>query len=260
MKILAIGDVTSPTAAEKLARVLWNYRKKNNIDMVIVNAENAGFITGATPEVMETLLLGGADCLTGGNHTLRNRRSHTLLEETKEVVRPVNFGDSAPGRGYTTVDVAGYRVLVINAMGQVNIDPVLDSPFSHIERVLKSEEGKYDISILDIHAEATGEKHAIAHYFDGRISAIFGTHTHVQTADERILPNGTGYISDIGMCGEQGGILGIETNSVVYSVRNHLPPKFVPAEGEVVAFGAIFTIDTATGKTTSVERVKFNTV
>ena len=130
LRILAIGDVTSPKAAEALARALWEKRKETGADLVIVNAENAGFITGATPEVMETLLLGGADCLTGGNHTLRNRRSHTFLEETKEVIRPVNFGDSAPGRGYTTVDVAGYRVLVINAMGQVNIDPVLDSPIA----------------------------------------------------------------------------------------------------------------------------------
>lgn len=260
MRILVIGDVTSPTAAEKLAKRLWDYRKNNSIDAVIVNAENAGFITGAHPEIMETLLRGGADCLTGGNHTMRNRRSHTFLEETKEVVRPINFGASAPGRGYTVIDVCGYRMLVINAMGQVNIDPVLNSPFAYIDRALSETEGKYDISLLDIHAEATGEKYAIANYFDGRISAVYGTHTHVQTADEQILPKGTGYISDIGMCGESGGILGIETSSVVDSVRMHLPPKFTPATGEVVVCGAIFTIDTATGKTTGVERVKFNTV
>ena len=256
MKILALGDVTSPKAVEYISKNLWKYRAENKIDLAIVNAENASFITGASEELAEKLLMSGADCLTGGNHTLRNRSVHNYLDDRLEILRPINFGDSVPGRGYAVIDAAGYRVLVINAMGCVHIDPCLNSPFEYIEKVLCDEDGKYDFSVLDIHAEATGEKMAIGTFFDGRINVIFGTHTHVATADEQILPGGTGYITDIGMCGESGGILGIEKNSVIDSMRRHMPPKFSPAPGEVSLEGAVFTLDTKSGRVTKVERVK----
>lgn len=255
MKILVIGDITSPSAAEQLAGRLWDVRRSLGVDAVIANAENAGFITGAAPDTAELLFRGGVDVLTGGNHTLRNKRSHTFLEECDSILRPINFGGGAPGRGYTFSDVAGYRMLVINAMGTVHVDPTLDSPFRFIEDVLERERGEYDVSVLDIHAEATGEKLAIAHHFDGRLDVVFGTHTHVQTADEQILPHGTGYITDVGMCGESGGILGIETSSVIESIRTHLPPKFAPATGKVVADAALFTVEIGKG-TTKVERLK----
>ena len=257
MKILALGDITSPAAAEYISKNLWKYREQNKIDLVIANAENAGFITGASEEIAKKLLMSGADCLTGGNHTMRNRSVHGFLDETNEMLRPINFGDSVPGRGYTVVDAAGYRVLVINAMGCVHIDPVLNSPFDYIDKVLREEREKYDFSVLDIHAEATGEKTAIGMCYDGRINVIFGTHTHVQTADERILEGGTGYITDIGMCGESGGILGINKDAVIDSIRRHMPPRFTVAPGTVICEGAIFTIDTKNGRVTSVERVKF---
>ncbi len=256
MKILAIGDVTSPRAAEYLSRKLWRYREENQIDFTVVNAENASFITGAGPEVAEKLLRGGADCLTGGNHTLRNKQIYTFLDENREMLRPINFGDSAPGRGYTVLDASGRRVLVISAMGCVHIEPNLDAPYSFIDAVLESEKGNFDVAILDIHAEATGEKLAIAHSYDGRINVVFGTHTHVATADECILPHGTGYITDIGMCGESGGILGIDKDSVIETMRTHMPPRFRPSQGEVECSGAVFTLDNITYRVIDVKRVK----
>ena len=257
MKILVIGDVTSPSGVEHLKRNLWKFREQNKIDFCVVNGENASFVTGISAELAEVLLRSGADCISGGNHTLRNKRVYTYLDDTAEIIRPVNFGDSVPGRGYTILDACGYRMLVINALGKVDMNPTLDSPFDYIERVLRKEEGRYDFAILDIHAEATGEKLAIGYCFDGKINVIFGTHTHVQTADGRVLPKGTGYISDVGMCGESEGILGMDPDSVILRMRSNMPHNFKAANGRCHADGVIFTLDTSSGRVTKVEPVGF---
>ena len=257
MRILAIGDVTSPGGICHLENNLWRIRRERKIDFCVVNGENAAFVTGISPELADQLLKSGADVITGGNHTLRNRSAFEYLDDTKEMLRPINFGKSAPGRGYTILDANGYRILVINAMGNVHIEPVLDSPYGFIDEVLLEERGNYDFSVLDIHAEATGEKGAVAYSFDGKINVIFGTHTHVQTADETILPKGTGYITDVGMCGESLGILGMEPNSVISRMRTKIANKFKSATGACVANGAIFTLDTTTGKVTDIERISF---
>ncbi len=255
MKILAIGDVTSPAGVMHLTKKLWRFREENSIDFCVVNGENASFITGISEELAERLLKGGADCITGGNHTLRNHKAYNFLDESSEILRPVNFGDCAPGRGYTLLDAAGRRVLVINAMGTVHMDPVLDSPFVYIDRVLKDMAGKYDFSVLDFHAEATGEKLAVGYAYDGKINVIFGTHTHLKTADARVLPNGTGYITDVGMCGESGGVLGMDAEMVVKKMRTRLPMAFKAASGECSADGVIFTLDNKTGRVTEVKSV-----
>ena len=257
MKILAIGDVTSPSGVEHLKRNLWKFREKNKIDFCVVNGENASFITGISAELAEILLRSGADCITGGNHTLRNKKAYTYLDDTAEILRPINFGDDAPGHGFSILDANGYRMLVINAMGRVHIDPVLDSPFTHIDRVLKGCDGKYDFAILDFHAEATGEKLAVGYAYDGAINVIFGTHTHVKTADCQILPRGSGYVTDVGMCGESGGILGMDAEVVVQRMRTSLPHNFKLADGRVFADGVIFTLDTSSGKVTHIESVRF---
>ena len=248
--------MTSPAGVEHLSRSLWKFRKENGIDFCVVNGENASFVTGISAELAEVLLRGGADCITGGNHTLRNHKAYRFLEECNEILRPVNFGDDAPGKGYALLDCMGYTVLVISAMGNVHIEPTLDSPFAWIDRVLRQNEGKYDFSVLDIHAEATGEKLAVGYAYDGKINVIFGTHTHVQTADAQILPRGTGYITDVGMCGESLGVLGMNPERVVERMRTHLPKPFAPAGGPCVADGAIFTLDTSTGKITDIKTVK----
>ena len=257
MRILCIGDVTSRKGVEHLRQNLWRVRKAEKIDFCIVNAENAAFITGASVDDADTLFAAGADCLTGGNHTMRNRSVYTYLDDTDAMLRPINFGDAAPGHGYAVLDVNGYKVMVINAMGNINIDPVLDSPYGYIDRALERETGRYDLAVLDIHAEATGEKVAIGYAYDGKISVVFGTHTHVPTCDEIILPKGTGYISDIGMCGESGGVLGMNPELVVKHQRCRTPIKFEPASGEPKATGVIFDVDVSCGKVTAINRITF---
>ena len=257
MRILCIGDVTSPKGVEHLKTNLWRVRKENKIDFCIVNAENAALITGASANDAETLLASGADCLTGGNHTMRNRSGYTYLDDSENMIRPINFGDAAPGHGYTILDCNGYKIMVINAMGNVNIEPVLDNPYNYIDKALERESGRYDFAVMDVHAEATGEKVALGYAYDGKISVIFGTHTHVPTCDEMILPHGTGYISDIGMCGESGGVLGMNPELVVKHQRCRIPIKFEPASGAPKATGAIFTVNESNGKVTAIERITF---
>ena len=257
LRILVIGDVTSPRGISHLERNLWKIRKENKIDFCVVNGENAAFITGISPELADLLFKSGADVISGGNHTLRNRQTYTYLDDVREILRPINFGDAAPGHGYAIVDGAGFRVLIINALGTVHIEPSLDSPYSFIDKALESAKGKYDFSVLDFHAEATGEKLAIGYAYDGKINAIFGTHTHVPTADETVLPNGTGYITDVGMCGESGGILGMDKDTVLERMRTKLPHKFKASDGAPFANGAIFDIDNSSKKCKSVKRIKF---
>ena len=257
MRILAIGDVTSDGGVKHLEKNLSRVRRENGIDLCIVNAENAAGVYSYTPEQAQRLLLAGADVLSGGNHTMRQKASYAIMEENEALLRPINYGDGAPGRGYTVVTVGSTRVLVICAMGNVHIEPTLDAPFSFIDRALYKEKGRFDLAVLDIHAEATGEKLAVAHAFDGRISVVFGTHTHVPTADLSILAQGTGYVSDLGMCGESGGILGMNAEGVVKKIRYHLPDRLVPAAGPVKADGVIFDVDARSGRVTSLSRISF---
>jgi len=256
VKILAIGDVTSPGGVSHLERNLWSIRKKYGIDFCIVNGENASFITGISREAAEVLLRSGADVITGGNHTMQNFSAVKMLDEFPEVIRPLNYGNDAPGKGFTVVDTGVTRVLVMNAMGNVHMEPQLDAPYSFLDAVLLSERGKYDVAVLDIHAEATGEKLAVAHSYDGKINVVFGTHTHVPTADYTVLPRGTAYVSDLGMCGESGGILGMDVGTVLYKMKTKLPGKFKCADGEPFADGVIFELD-SNGKAVSVERIRF---
>lgn len=257
MRVLAIGDVTSPGGIAHLEKHLWRVRREEKIDFCIVNAENAGGVYSYTPEQAERLLAAGADVLSGGNHTMRQKASYGILEENEALLRPINYGGEAPGRGYTVLNIGGVRVMVICAMGNVHIEPTLDAPYAFIERALAREKGSFDFAVLDIHAEATGEKLAVAHAFDGQIAAVFGTHTHVPTADLKILQKGTGYVSDLGMCGESGGILGMDAEGVVKKLRYHLPDRFVPSKGEPVADGVIFDIDEAHARTVALRRISF---
>lgn len=257
MRILCIGDVTSPRGVEHLSLNLWRVRRERGIDFCIVNAENAALITGASADDAEKLFSAGADCLTGGNHTMRNRTVYTYLDDTEAMLRPINFGDGAPGHGYAILDCNGYKIMVINAMGNVHIEPTLDNAYPYIDRALAREKGRYDFAVLDIHAEATGEKLAMGYAYDGEISIVFGTHTHVPTCDEIILPNGTGYISDVGMCGESGGVLGMNPALVVKQLRSRMPIRFEAATGAPRATGAIFDVDQNSGKVISIERIAF---
>lgn len=255
-RYMAIGDVTSPRAAIALAAELWNIRRTHHIDFLAVNAENAGFIVGPTPDVALRLLDSGADVLTGGNHTLQSMALQGLLERDTRVLRPANYPDAAPGSGYAVLDGKGYRILVMSLLGRVHMDPPLDSPFFTAERILSREEGKYDLAFIDFHAEATGEKTAFGAYMDGRVSAVYGTHTHVPTADTVVLPEGTGYVSDIGMCGADGGILGVDRKTVLDRYLSGIPTRFSAADGSFYADAVVFSVDESCGRTLSVERLR----
>ena len=257
MKILVLGDVTDPKAISHLKDNLWRFRTENKIDFTVVNAENANFIYGSSADQAEELLASGADVLTGGNHTMQNKLIFPLLEESERVIRPANFPATAPGSGYTILDCNGYRILVINALGKMHIEPILEPPIEAIERILRREDGNYDFSILDFHAEATGEKGIIGRYFDGRINIIFGTHTHVPTADARILPNKSAFITDVGMCGAVDSILGIDVASVVEKYLTGMPVRYMPAQGKIEAQGVIFTLDESAGVVTDIRQIKF---
>lgn len=256
LRLLAIGDVVGPAAVKYISEKLWNFRKANSIDMVICNAENAAVGNGLDPQSADTLIAAGCDVLTGGNHIFRKKEIRRYLDYSRTLVRPANYPFGTPGNGYTFAEVDGYRVLVINVLGVIYLDP-LACPFATVDRILEREAGRYDFAVLDIHAEATSEKIAMGRYFDGRISVVYGTHTHVATADMTILPNGTGYVTDLGMSGPPDGVLGIRADIIIEKMRTKLPVKFELAEGAPEVNGVIFTLDKASWKVTETERVKF---
>ncbi len=255
MKILMLGDVTSPAAAEYLASRLPEEKKNLSADLVTVNAENAGFIYGPGPDTVSLLLGAGADVITGGNHTLQNYLLQQQIAYLPRALRPANYPRLTPGRGYTIVTVKGLRVLVMNLLGRVHIEPPLNSPFEAADRIFYREKGNYDLAILDFHAEATGEKMALAYYLSSRLAVFAGTHTHIPTADMKILPGGCGYVSDLGMCGAEGGIMGIKKECVIDRYLTGVGGKFVAAEGKITADGVLFTVDEKTKRTVAIERV-----
>ena len=256
MKILMLGDVTSPAAAKHLAGILPSARRRLAADLVVVNAENAGFIIGAAPETAQLLLSSGADVLTGGNHTLQNYAMLAAIDAMPRVLRPANFPSGVAGNGYYIAEArSGARVLVISLLGRTHIEPPLSSPFEAADRVLSSVRGRYDVAVVDFHAEATGEKLALGHYLDGRVAAVVGTHTHVPTADAQILPRGTGYVTDLGMCGARDSILGMMPEEIVERYLTAINHKLHPAEGEMKADGILLTVNEVTGKTTDIERI-----
>ncbi len=256
IRVLTIGDIVGERAVDYITGRLRRFRDENKIDLTVANGENAAPGNGLDRASAEALLVGGVDVITGGNHIWQKKDLRTMLEDSSSLIRPANYPPSAPGNGYTFINAAGYTFLVMNVMGTVFLDP-LDCPFRTIENILKRESGRYDFAVLDIHAEATAEKLALAHCFDGRISVIFGTHTHVPTADEQVLPGGSGYITDIGMTGPYDSVLGVKKEIIIEKFRSRLPARFETAEGDITVCGAIFDIDTASGHATAVTRIKF---
>lgn len=256
MKILVIGDVVGKKTVEYIAGNLWEYRKKTGANLVIANGENACDIHGISVDDADALFGAGVDVITGGNHSFRRRDIHAYMENRTNIIRPANYPAASPGSGYTLVNIDGLKVLVINVMGTTFMEP-LACPFECVEKILSREEGKYDVSVLDIHAEATSEKIALGYYFDGKISLIFGTHTHVATADEKILAGGTAYITDVGMSGPTDGVLGARKEEIFRKLKDRMPTQLSVAEGEIKVDGIAVDIDTSTGKAVSIKRISF---
>ena len=256
MRILCIGDVVGSVGCEFLRNNLPAFKRFNAIDLVICNGENSADGNGITPVSAQHLFDSGVDAITLGNHSFRRKEVYDLLDSSEYIARPYNFSSkSVPGHGVINLDMGRRVVSVVNLMGNIDVENGLQNAFEAADEALKLAEGK--IIIVDFHAEATSEKRAMGYYLDGRVSALFGTHTHVQTSDATVLPNGTGYITDVGMTGPENGVLGVCAEDVIYKNRTHMPRRFTVADGEPRAHGALFEVDAATGKAKSVKRVVF---
>lgn len=255
-RILCLGDVVGSEGVALLSAKLWQIRKEYAVDLVVANGENADPGNGITAASADTLLSAGVDVITSGNHIWQKKDMRGYLDESSSILRPANYPDQNPGKGYTLVDANGARVLVMNVQGTVFMEALAD-PFLTVEKILRNQQGKYDYAVLDVHAEATSEKIALGRYFDGRIQAVVGTHTHVHTADEQIFPGGTGYVTDLGMCGSENGILGVATECILERMRYKMPVKFLPATGNVKAHGCLFGINAQNRRVEFVKRVEF---
>ena len=254
MNILVLGDVVSDSGCEFIRKKLPSFKKLKSIDFTIANGENSSAGNGITPFSAEHLFTSGVDFITTGNHVYRRKEIYEYLDDNEYIVRPFNFSSSNPGRGVALIDTGMYSIGVINLMGTMFMDN-LENPFYAADKALKELEGKTNIILVDFHAEATSEKMALGYYLDGRVSAMFGTHTHIQTADAKVLPKGTGYITDLGMTGPEHSVLGLDKNTIIKRFINGMPQKFIVATGKGQFCGAIFDIDENTGKTLRVERI-----
>ena len=256
MNILVLGDVVSDSGCEFIRKKLPAFKKLKAIDFTIANGENSSAGNGITPFSAEHLFTSGVDFITTGNHVYRRKEVFDFLDDSDYIIRPYNYPASNPGRGVALVDTGMYSIGIINLMGTMFMEN-LDNPFKAADKALSELEGKTKIILVDFHAEATSEKQALAYYLDGRVSALYGTHTHVLTNDDRVLSGGTGYITDIGMCGVIDSVLGVEKSIVIEKFRTNMPARFDNAKGKCMINGCLFNIDEKTGKCLSTEAVRF---
>ena len=251
-KVLCVGDVVGNPGLDRVSRSLRYLKRRTGADFVIVNGENAAAI-GMTPQQGEEILDAGADVITLGNHTWGKREIVPYLDDCYQVLRPANYAPQVPGKGWAEFDTKAGTVAVIDLIGRCNMDYGPENPFLLVEKILKETRAK--IILVEIHAEATSEKLAMGWMLDGRVSAVWGTHTHVPTADAQILPKGTGYVTDLGMTGPKNSILGIRPELSIQKFRGDLTERYKWAEGPTKMEAVLFTIDSATGKCKAAERV-----
>ena len=251
-RVLAVGDVVGGPGLERIRRSLRWLKRKTNADLVVVNGENAA-VVGITPDQADDILDAGADVITMGNHTWSKREIVPYMDECAQILRPANYAPQVPGRGWGIYETKAGDVAVIDLIGRVSMDYGPDNPFTVVEKLLK--EVKTKIILVELHAEATSEKLALGYMLDGRVSAVWGTHTHVPTADARVLPKGTGYCTDLGMTGPQESVLGIRPDLSIAKFKGDLPERYRWADGPTKIEAVLFTIDSATGKCLKAERV-----
>ena len=251
-KILAVGDVVGNPGMEHIRRSLRKLKQRCGADFVVVNGENASAI-GIVPHQAEDILDAGADVITLGNHSFDKREICDYLDESSRILRPANYAPQVPGRGWAVYESKAGDIAVIDLIGRCNMDYGPDNPFLLVEKILKQITAK--IILVELHAEATSEKLAMGYLLDGRVSAVWGTHTHVPTADAQILPKGTGYVTDLGMTGPKVSVLGIRPELSIAKFRGDLTERYRWAEGETKLEGVLFTLDSETGKCLKAERV-----
>ena len=252
-RILAVGDVVGQSGVQFLKRHLRAAQKLYGVNFTVVNGENAQMV-GLTREDAEAMFSAGADVITLGNHTFGRAQIAPYLDDCPYILRPANLGERVPGRGYGVFGCGRIEIGVMNLIGRVDMRGQSDNPFKTADRLLAGRE-RPRFTLVDFHAEATSEKLAMANYLYGRVSALWGTHTHVPTADEEVFPKGTGYLSDLGMTGPVRGVLGVEAQQSVEGFLGGLPGRYRDAGGACKMQGALFTLDDATGLCVGVERV-----
>jgi len=260
LHILMLGDLVGKLGREAAQTMLPTLRDMYAPQFVIVNGENAAAGLGITPDIAASLLQSGVDVITLGNHTWSKHGVGDYLDHEPRLLRPANYPAGTPGRGsrvYTACD--GTRVGVANLMCRTFMEP-LDDPFRAADTIMEAFRGQAAVTFFDVHGEATSEKMALAHYLNGRASAVVGTHTHVQTADERILSGGTAYLTDVGMCGPQDSILGMNTEIVIRRFVTQRPHRFEVAEGPVVLCGAVVDVEPKTGRAARIERIQIRDI
>ncbi len=257
MRILLIGDIVGRPGREAVKAIVPAFRKDRVIDFVIANAENIAGGSGLTPETADGLLSTEIDVLTSGDHVWKKKEIHQRLEKDARILRPANYPEDCPGRGTGVFrSSSGKTVGVINLVGRVFMDHVGACPFRTAEREIEKISKEAKIILVDMHAEATSEKIALGRFLDGRASVIFGTHTHVQTADEKILKGGSAYITDLGMTGPQDSVIGRKVEPIIEHFLLCMPTRFEIAEGDVELQGAIIDIEEKSGRTVSIKRVR----
>ena len=255
MKILAIGDIVGNSGVKKMKESLREIRENKKIDFVIVNGENAGEGMGITEKNFKDILEENVDVITMGNHTWGKKDIFKFINHPK-LIRPANYCKGVPGKGYGIYEVLGKKIAVINLIGRVDVNVLSENPFLIGKKIVENLKGKADIIIIDFHAEATAEKIALGYYLDGKVTAIFGTHTHVQTADETILEKGTAYITDIGMTGPKNSVIGMDKDVSIKRFETTLPERYKIADGECMLNGVIFDVDNTTNKVKQIERIR----
>ncbi len=253
LRLLAVGDVVGQGGLNFLSDHLRSVKKLKSVDFTVVNGENASGV-GITPRQAQAILDAGADVITLGNHTWNRLQIVDFLEECPYILRPANYTDRVPGRGWGVFEgPRGLRIGVMNLIGRTEMDSNFDNPFTIASKALKSIDA--EVAVVDFHAEATSEKGAMGYYLDGRVQAVWGTHTHVPTADAQILPKGTGFVTDLGMTGPARSVLGIKPEMAINRFLGGLPARYEEAPGECKLESVLFTIDTDLGRCVEVERV-----
>lgn len=254
MKILAVGDLVGSIGLKKFEKEYKMLKEKENIDFCIVNAENVAEGMGITEKAFQSLLNQKVDCITMGNHTWAKKDIFNFIDNPK-LIRPANYSKNNPGKGYQIFHCKNKKIAVINLIGRVTMNVLSENPFTVAEELVNKLRTQVDIIIIDFHAEATAEKLAMAHYLDGKVNIIFGTHTHVQTADEKIFKNGTAYITDIGMTGPSDSVIGMNKEASIKRFLTSLPERYKIADGEAFLNGCIFEINDENCQIKNIKRI-----
>lgn len=255
MRVMLVGDVVGKPGRKAFQKYTPQLKAEKNIDVVIVNGENSAGGKGYTRKSLDGLYHGGADVITSGNHVWDKKDVFDFIDQEPFLIRPANYPEGTPGKGYCVYPFKAKNIGVLNLSGRA-LMPALDCPFQKVEEVLREMKKECDVIFLDFHAETTSEKMAMGWYLDGRVNGVVGTHTHIQTADERILPKGTAYITDLGMVGPWNSVLGVQTDKIIYKFTTGMPVRFeVEAEGPQVFSAVIVEIDDKSNQTLGIERI-----